>query len=52
MLSRATAGLVTRPPGEGGDTFIFALPGSTNAVKTAMQKLILPEVGHLLGQRS
>jgi molybdenum cofactor biosynthesis protein B len=40
MLSRALAG-VTR------NTLVFAMPGSTNAVKLAMTKLILPELKHL-----
>jgi len=43
MLSRATAGLV-------GDRAVFLLPGSTKAVTLAMEALILPEAGHLLGQ--
>jgi molybdenum cofactor biosynthesis protein B len=43
MLSRATAGLV-------GDRAIFLLPGSPGAVALAMEKLILPEAAHLLGQ--
>jgi molybdopterin adenylyltransferase len=29
---------------------IFSLPGSTNAVRLAMEKLILPELVHLVGQ--
>ena len=41
MLSRAFAGVI-------GRTLIFALPGSTNAVRLAMEKLILPELGHLV----
>ncbi len=41
MLSRATAGLI-------GDKPVFVLPGSTAAVKLAMEKLILPEIGHLV----
>lgn len=41
LMSRATAGVV-------GRTVIFALPGSENAVRLAMEKLILPEVGHLV----
>ena len=40
MLSRATAGVCRR-------TLIFATPGSTAAVRLAMDKLILPEIGHL-----
>lgn len=43
MLSRAAAGLV-------GSQAIFLLPGSPKAVVLAMEKLILPEAGHLLGQ--
>jgi len=43
MLSRATAGIA-------GRTAIFLLPGSEDAVRLAMSKLILPELGHLIGQ--
>jgi molybdenum cofactor biosynthesis protein B len=42
MLSRATAGVA-------GGRVIFSLPGSTKAVELAMTKLILPEIGHLVG---
>lgn len=41
MLSRATAGLV-------GHTLLFSTPGSTNAVRLALEKLILPEIRHLV----
>ena len=41
MLSNATAGV-------SGKTLIFCLPGSVNAVKLGMEKLILPELGHLV----
>lgn len=41
MLSRATAGVYA-------DTLIFCTPGSTNAVRLAMEKLILPELRHLV----
>lgn len=41
MLSRAVAGSV-------GATAIFALPGSSNAVRLAMEKLIGPELGHVI----
>ena len=41
MLSRATAGLSER-------TVILALPGSEHAVRLAMEKLVLPELGHLV----
>ncbi len=43
MLSRATAGVVGRQA-------VFALPGSPKAVRLGMEKLVLPAVGHLLGQ--
>ncbi len=43
MLSRAAAGLI-------GGRAVFLLPGSTKAVALAMESLILPEAGHLLGQ--
>ena len=52
MLSHAVAGLVAREPDAGGDTFLFAMPGSTGAVETAMRRLILPELPHLLWQRA
>jgi len=41
MLSRAVAGSV-------GTTAIFALPGSSNAVSLAMEKLIGPELAHVV----
>ena len=43
MLSRAAGGLV-------GTQAVFLLPGSPKAVSLAMEKLILPEAGHLLAQ--
>jgi molybdopterin adenylyltransferase len=42
MLSRAAAGLV-------GTRAVFLLPGSPKAVTLAMEALILPEAGDLLG---
>ena len=42
MLSRAVAG-------SRGRTAIFSLPGSTPAVRLAMERLILPELGHIAG---
>ena len=42
MLSRAVAG--TR-----GALAIFSMPGSTGAVRLAMEKLIVPELGHIAG---
>lgn len=51
MFSRATAGLVSRPADQGGDTFIFAMPGSLNAVETAMKSLIAPQLAHLVWER-
>ena len=41
MLTRAFAGAVR-------GTILIALPGSESAVRLAMTKLILPEVGHLV----
>jgi len=43
MLSRAAAGLI-------GTKAVFLLPGSPKAAALAMEKLILPEAAHLLGQ--
>jgi molybdenum cofactor biosynthesis protein B len=43
MLSRASAGVVGGKP-------IFALPGSPRAVELALDRLILPELGHLLAE--
>jgi molybdenum cofactor biosynthesis protein B len=43
MLSRAAAGV---SPG----AVVFALPGSPKAVALAMDRLILPELGHLIRQ--
>ncbi|HSD11117.1 MAG TPA: MogA/MoaB family molybdenum cofactor biosynthesis protein [Candidatus Binatia bacterium] len=42
MLSRATAGVI-------GRRIVFVLPGSTKAVELATTRLILPEIGHLVG---
>jgi molybdenum cofactor biosynthesis protein B len=41
MLSRAVGGLVD-------NTLVLAMPGSTAAVRLAMEKLILPELPHLV----
>ena len=41
MLSRACAGIA-------GGTIVISLPGSEHAVRLAMTKLILPELGHLV----
>jgi len=51
MLSRAVAGMVRREPGSGGDTFVFAIPGSTDAVRTATAQLIAPQLAHLVWLR-
>jgi molybdenum cofactor biosynthesis protein B len=45
MLSRATAGMVGRKA-------IFALPGSEKAVRLAMTRLVIPELGHVIQQLS
>lgn len=41
MLSRAVAGVA-------GNTLVIAMPGSTNAVRLAMTRLVSPELGHLV----
>ncbi|MBW2288165.1 MAG: MogA/MoaB family molybdenum cofactor biosynthesis protein [Deltaproteobacteria bacterium] len=43
LLSRALAGLV-------GGKLVFVVPGSRGAVKLAMERLILPEIGHLAAE--
>jgi molybdenum cofactor biosynthesis protein B len=43
MLSRADAGVI-------GGALVFLLPGSPAAVRLAMQRLILPELAHAVGQ--
>jgi molybdenum cofactor biosynthesis protein B len=45
MLSRATAGIA-------GGCAIFLLPGSEAAVRLAMDRLIVPELGHIVGELS
>ena len=40
IMSRATAGVA-------GGKLIFCLPGSRNAMKVALTKIILPNVGHM-----
>lgn len=62
MLSGAVGGLVVRsdaPPRassgearESDDLFLFAMPGSRNAVRTAMKQLIIPQLPHLIWERS
>jgi molybdenum cofactor biosynthesis protein B len=42
MLSRAIAGVAD-------DRVVFSIPGSTKAVELAMTKLIIPEIGHIVG---
>jgi len=41
IMSRAVAGII-----EG--RVVFSIPGSENAVRLAMERLILPELGHLV----
>ena len=43
MMSRATAGLAH-------GCIVAALPGSESAVRLAMEKLLIPELGHLMQQ--
>ena len=41
MLSRATAGLIEQ-------TAVFTMPGSPGGVRLAMERLIVPELGHVV----
>lgn len=43
LLSRASAGVV-------GDRLVFSIPGSPAAVQLALEKLILPELAHAIGE--
>lgn len=43
MLSRAIAGTIERK-------VVFSMPGSSGAVRLAMNKLILPELGHITSE--
>ena len=43
IASRAIAGTI-------GHQILFSMPGSSGAVQLAMEKLILPEMVHLIGQ--
>jgi molybdenum cofactor biosynthesis protein B len=43
FLTRATAGLR-------GGVAVFAMPGAPEAVRLAMEKLVLPELGHVVGE--
>lgn len=45
IMSRATAGVIN-------GRILFSTPGSENAVRLAMEKLILPELGHLVKELS
>ncbi|SIF55679.1 Molybdenum cofactor biosynthesis protein B [Mycobacteroides abscessus subsp. abscessus] len=41
ILSRASAGIIE-------NTAVFSTPGSSGAVRLAMNKLIIPELGHVI----
>jgi molybdenum cofactor biosynthesis protein B len=41
ILSRAIAGTI-------GHTAVFSMPGSTGAVRLAMTRIIIPELGHVM----
>ncbi len=43
FLSRAQAGRIQR-------SVVFSMPGSTPAVRLAMEKLILPQIAHLIAE--
>ncbi|MNJ65939.1 Molybdenum cofactor biosynthesis protein B [compost metagenome] len=41
ILSRAIAGTI-------GNLAVFSMPGSKGAVKLAMERIIIPELGHVM----
>jgi molybdenum cofactor biosynthesis protein B len=41
MMSRAIGGLA-------GETVVLTMPGSTGGVRLAMERLVVPELGHLV----
>ena len=43
LLSRALAGVAS-------GSVVFVMPGSSGAVRLAMERLILPELAHIVGQ--
>jgi molybdenum cofactor biosynthesis protein B len=43
LLSRAMAGAI-------GGKVVFSMPGSSGAVRLAMERLILPEMGHIVSE--
>ena len=43
MLSRALGGIAQ-------GTVVFSVPGSTAAVRLALERLVLPEIGHLVAE--
>ena len=45
MLSRAVAGVKN-------GTIIICIPGSLGAAKTAVEKIVLPEIGHMVREAS
>lgn len=45
LMSRSTAGVV-------GKKLVFCLPGSRGAMKTALNEIILPGIGHMLWELS
>lgn len=45
MLSRAIGGVIDQ-------TVVLTMPGSPGAVRLAMEQLIVPELGHLVGEAS
>jgi len=58
MMSRAVGGLAVRERAADGsanaeavETLLFAVPGSVNAVETAIGKLVAPQLAHLVWER-
>jgi len=48
MLSRAIAGSVEAPGGAAGTKFLACLPGSSAAVRLGVEKLLAPELAHVV----
>lgn len=46
ILSRAVAGVTERPIGDGGPVLVFTMPGSVQAVESAMSGVVIPILPH------
>lgn len=50
ILGRAIGGVVERPLGQGGPVLIFTMPGSVQAVESAMSGVVIPILPHAAWQ--